>query len=130
MFKATIYDGERILGTGHAFEEQTSTFINKTSYIENCETSAVGRALGMCGFGIDTSVASAEEVENAINNQNKTDYRIEFIKLCKLKGINASDYAKEHGITKATTQEEYKKVVESLKADTEAIEKAWEYKNA
>ena len=58
-----------ILGTGMAYEKEDSTFINKTSYIENCETSAVGRALGMCGFGIDTSVASAEEVQTAILNQ-------------------------------------------------------------
>ena len=55
-----------VLGTGTAFEKNDSTPINKTSYIENCETSAVGRALGMCGFGIDTSVASAEEVQNAL----------------------------------------------------------------
>jgi hypothetical protein len=59
----------QLLGTGTAYEKENSTFINKTSYIENCETSAVGRALGMAGFGIDTSVASAEEVQNAINNQ-------------------------------------------------------------
>ena len=51
--------------------KENSSFINKTSYIENCETSAVGRALGMAGIGIDTAVASAEEVQNAINNQNK-----------------------------------------------------------
>lgn len=60
---------EQILGTGIAYEKEGSTFINKTSYIENCETSAVGRALGMCGFGIDTSVASFEEVQTAIANQ-------------------------------------------------------------
>lgn len=59
-----------VLATGTAYEKENSTFINKTSYIENCETSAVGRALGMCGFGINTSVASAEEMLNAINNQN------------------------------------------------------------
>ena len=59
----------RVLGTGTAYEKENSTFINKTSYIENCETSAVGRALGMAGFGIDTSVASLEEVQNAIINQ-------------------------------------------------------------
>ena len=64
-------DGDFVpLGTGTAYEKENSTFINKTSYIENCETSAVGRALGMCGFGIDTSVASAEEVQNAIANQD------------------------------------------------------------
>ena len=59
-----------VLGNGTAYEKENSNFINKTSYIENCETSAVGRALGMCGFGIDTSVASAEEVQNAIANQD------------------------------------------------------------
>lgn len=61
----------KLLGTGTAYEKENSTFINKTSYIENCETSAVGRALGMCGFGIDTSVASADEVQNAIANQEQ-----------------------------------------------------------
>lgn len=72
--KATVYNEEgRVLGTGTAQEKETSSYINKTSYIENCETSAVGRALGMCGFGIDTSVASAEEVQNAIRNQEKVE---------------------------------------------------------
>lgn len=67
------YDKEtgafRILGTGTAYEKEKSSYINNTSYIENCETSAVGRALGMAGFGIDTSVASYEEVSNAIAQQ-------------------------------------------------------------
>jgi uncharacterized protein (DUF3820 family) len=70
IFRAKVY-GDTLLATGTAYEKEDSTFINKTSYIENCETSAVGRALGMAGFGIDTSVASAEEVQNAIANQNK-----------------------------------------------------------
>lgn len=62
---------ENILGVGHAYEKESASFINQTSYIENCETSAVGRALGMAGFGIDTSVASCEEVANAILNQEE-----------------------------------------------------------
>ena len=62
--------GERfVLGTGMAYEKEGSSFINKTSYIENCETSAVGRALGMCGIGIDTDVASYDEVATATVNQ-------------------------------------------------------------
>ena len=70
VFKATITDGIGcVLATGTAYEKENSTFINKTSYIENCETSAIGRALGIAGFGIDTSVASAEEVQNAMANQ-------------------------------------------------------------
>lgn len=69
IFRATIWDDMNLLATGTAYEKENSTFINKTSYIENCETSAIGRALGIAGFGIDTSVASAEEVQNAIANQ-------------------------------------------------------------
>ena len=77
IMRAEVWDGETLLGTGTAYEREQSSYINKTSYIENCETSAVGRALGMCGLGIDTSVASKEEVENAIAQQEamkkKTD---------------------------------------------------------
>jgi len=57
--------------TGTAYEKEGSTFINKTSYIENCETSAVGRALGFMGIGIETSIASAHEVANAVTQQAK-----------------------------------------------------------
>lgn len=68
--KAIIRDSQgKVLATGHAQEKENSTFINKTSYVENCETSAVGRALGMLGIGIDTSIASAEEVGNAMAQQ-------------------------------------------------------------
>lgn len=67
--RATVSVDGKVLGVGHAQEKEKSSFINQTSFVENCETSAVGRALGMLGIGIDTSVASAEEVENAILNQ-------------------------------------------------------------
>ena len=66
-------DGEAVtLGTGMAYEKETSSYINKTSYIENCETSAVGRALGFLGLGVEGGgICSAEELANAINNQQK-----------------------------------------------------------
>lgn len=65
VFRAVVSSDGKILGTGTAFELKNSSFINASSYIENCETSAVGRALAMCGIGIDVSVASYEEVANA-----------------------------------------------------------------
>lgn len=65
----TDSEGLHILATGTAYEKESSSFINQTSFIENCETSAVGRALGMVGIGIDTSVASYEEVGNAMQQQ-------------------------------------------------------------
>ena len=55
--------------TGIAYEKEDSTFINKTSALENCETSSCGRALGMLGIGIDTSIASYNEVANAVTQQ-------------------------------------------------------------
>lgn len=74
VFKAYIYENKNDpepRATGTAQEKEGSSFINKTSYVENCETSAIGRALGNAGIGIDTSVASANEVANAMENQKK-----------------------------------------------------------
>jgi hypothetical protein len=70
LCKCTITDADGdIIAQGHAHEVRGSSNINKTSYVENCETSAVGRALAMLGIGIDTSIASANEVEDAIAQQ-------------------------------------------------------------
>ena len=99
IFQARIYDDfNRLLGTGTAYEKEDSSFINKTSYIENCETSAVGRALGMCGFGIDASVASAEEVQNAINNQVVTQEEADNYTMTfgKHKGKKLTELPKEY----------------------------------
>ena len=74
VIKALVYEhkiDEHARATGIAQEKEGSTFINKTSYVENCETSAVGRALGNAGIGIDTSIASYEEVGNAIAQQEQ-----------------------------------------------------------
>lgn len=98
VFKASVYGNDNTpLGSGHAYEKESSSFINKTSYIENCETSAVGRALGMCGFGIDTSVCSAEELTNAINNQKSPQWEAmkdEVLKAANQKNITYEDLMK------------------------------------
>jgi len=68
--RLTLHSEERTLGiyTGHAMEKESSSFINKTSYVENCETSAIGRALSSAGYN-GTEFCSAEEITNAMNNQ-------------------------------------------------------------
>ena len=72
LMQATIKDTEgRIISTGHAYEQEGSTFINNGSYIENAETSAVGRALGILGIGVSNSIAGAEEIKNAVANQEE-----------------------------------------------------------
>ena len=70
-FKAIIYSGDMAIATGHAFEYQGAGMVNKTSYVENAETSAVGRALGMLGIGATESIASAEDVMSAIDHQER-----------------------------------------------------------
>jgi len=60
----------KIMAVGHAQEDRSSSMINKTSYIENGESSAWGRCLANLGIGIETSIASYEEVDMAIAKQN------------------------------------------------------------
>ena len=72
LIKASVINPEGVVvATGHAYEKENSSFINQTSFVENAETIAIGRALGVLGIGIDTSLATFEEVANAINNQKK-----------------------------------------------------------
>ncbi len=72
LCKCTIVNSNgEVAAQGHAHEVRGSSNINKTSYVENCETSAVGRALAMLGIGIDTSIASANEVTEAIAKQEE-----------------------------------------------------------
>lgn len=71
IFRASIIDPDgNVHATGHAKEDEGSNNINRTSHIENCETSALGRALACFGIGIDDSFGSADEVANATMQQD------------------------------------------------------------
>ena len=71
IMQARIYNTEcRCIATGHAEEFRAASQINSTSALENAETSAIGRALAAAGWG-GTEFASANEVQNAIHQQNK-----------------------------------------------------------
>ena len=72
VFKVTIFNSENHqVVNAHAQEYRDSSYINKTSFVENGFTSALGRALGYLGIGIDTAIASADEVQTAVNNQSE-----------------------------------------------------------
>lgn len=72
IMEAKVMDDEgNLLANGLAYEKESSSYINKTSFIENCQTSAIGRALGILGLGSEENLSSFEEVANAINNQNQ-----------------------------------------------------------
>ena len=118
-FKALAYTEKGdLLGTGHAFESKTASNINKTSYIENCETSAVGRCLAMCGIGIDTSIASFEEVDNAIKQQEvkEVDPLADDIMKEKVKAE-----CKRCGMDLVTLKEAIKNVYPNFKLETMTV---------
>ena len=97
VVRATVSTSKRT-STGIAEEVRGSTQINRTSALENCETSAVGRALAFMGYA-GTEIASANEVQNAIAQQESThrfkkgerDQYIEQINACL-------DTGDEHGM--------------------------------
>jgi hypothetical protein len=64
-----------VLSSGHAEEYRMDGQINQTSALENCETSALGRALAFLGFGSANSIASAEEVIGAKKKRAVMDER-------------------------------------------------------
>ena len=103
VMKAEILDKERnVIATGYAEENRTASQINRTSALENCETSAIGRALANFGLG-GGEYASADEVANAISQQatqKESQSKVSFDdinkKLKTLKTIPEIDaYAKE-----------------------------------
>ncbi|SVC32073.1 uncharacterized protein METZ01_LOCUS284927, partial [marine metagenome] len=68
IIKAWVEDEKgRVRSTGHAHEFQADkkSRVNMTSFVENCETSAIGRALGTLGIGTEYGIASAFEVKLA-----------------------------------------------------------------
>jgi len=115
--KAIVADpSQRIVASGHAHEERSASHINKTSYVENCETSAIGRALAMMGIGIDTSIASANEVNDAIAKQDDTSLSSKPAKATPSKGA-----AKSTSSTKAAAKdpELMSKAIDYIKSQTD-----------
>jgi len=69
FIRSLVVEGMPVVAVGHAEESRGASTINRTSALENCETSAYGRALAAFGFA-GTEFASADEVANAIHQQN------------------------------------------------------------
>ena len=80
IVKATISWEGVVIATGYAEEVRTASKINRTSALENAETSAVGRALAFFGLG-GSEIASADEVANAISQQNSQESNEEMERL-------------------------------------------------
>ena len=78
LMRASVYrqaDDAQPAATGHAFEVRGESYVNKTSYAENCETGAVGRALALLGFEVKRGIASREEMEKSARMQEERPAR-------------------------------------------------------
>lgn len=74
VMEAQIINKEGVIvanGFARELRTQSGSMVNATSYVENCETSAWGRALGNIGIGIDQAICSAQELLYALGQQNK-----------------------------------------------------------
>lgn len=71
--KATITDNNGVIrATGYAREVVAKSPINKYAFVENCETSAMGRALGNFGIGIDNAICTADELLIKLSQEDNT----------------------------------------------------------
>lgn len=103
--KAIIYDeGEKELATGYASETKKG-LVNSISMLENCETSAIGRALGFCGFGIDNGIASGQDMEKVEQYKQKNKKEEVFDKIyisyeeaMKIVKIAINDLCRKQGV--------------------------------
>ena len=94
IMQARIYNTDgKCIATGHAEEFRAASQINSTSALENAETSAIGRALAAAGWG-GTEFASANEVQNAIHQQNKKVDSTNFVE--QIRGAKNVEELKTH----------------------------------
>ena len=113
VFKASLQVGDSTY-VGHAMEKESANMINKTSYVEVAETSAIGRCLASAGY-LGSEFASADEVATAIYNQSPnsqaaSDKQINYIKkLCEKNGLQVDQY-----VTKEMSMQTASEVIEKL----------------
>lgn len=127
VMKAAISFNGVEVAVGHAEEMRNSSKINRTSALENCETSAIGRALAACGLA-GTEYASADEVQNAIESQ--TEMVAKAVEAAKL-AVDKEDWAALCDMDKADDpiwMEAWKKLKASQRRIKELMAKRNEYR--
>lgn len=109
--KASVIDEKgTVRATGLAREVVAKSPINKFAFLENCETSAIGRALGNFGIGIDEAVCTADELLMKLSQDEKPE-KTDFEKDAANE-MRANTMARKKGETvkpKGTLEERYTK---------------------
>jgi hypothetical protein len=74
VIRAELWLGEMLIGTGYAEEVRGAGNVNRTSHVENCETSAIGRALANCGMaGSDMTKRPSREEMSKVQRQTTSN---------------------------------------------------------
>jgi len=100
VIRAELWLEDVCIATGYAEEVRGSGNVNRTSHVENCETSAVGRALANAGYaGSDVNKRpSREEMSKVQRMSQGTDARMPSVQVTQPAGT-ASD--KQVGFAKS-----------------------------
>jgi hypothetical protein len=74
VMRAELWQGEMLIATGYAEEVRGAGNVNRTSHVENCETSAIGRALANCGMaGSDMTKRPSREEMSKVQRQTTSN---------------------------------------------------------
>lgn len=112
VVKAYLYVGDELKATGLAYETAGEGYVNKTSHLENCETSAIGRALANWNYSGDKrpsreemektqrqpDIGDAQEKTRSLLKKHEDDLHPEFVAMA------------EEDISRSKTVEEVRKV--------------------
>ena len=122
--KTTLYIGETPYATGHSEEKRDSSFINKTSALENCLSSSLGRCLASFGLS-GQEFASAEEMTNALKQQGngQTNDNLPIEKTTTVTRLNAlySDWKTKNDLIEGR----FKKQEETINKEGGTYGKNW-----
>ena len=123
LIRASILDKEgRVIATGLAEELRGSSNVNKTSAIENCETSAWGRALANLGLH-GGKMASVEEIKIAKNKEKQIDAKAQE---AKAEAEHDAAVRQEQNSEPSSTPQQLKELIDDkIKKATET----WHLKN-
>ena len=122
--KTTLYIGETPYATGHSEEKRDSSFINKTSALEVCFSSSLGRCLAAFGLS-GQEFASAEEMTNALKQQGngQTNDNLPIEKTTTVTRLNAlySDWKTKNDLIEGR----FKKQEETINKEGGTYGKNW-----
>jgi hypothetical protein len=72
VFRAEGLLNGQVIATGHAEEVLGSSPVNKTSFVENCETSAIGRMIGNSPIGTKPGARPSRQEMAKVERQGAT----------------------------------------------------------